>query len=255
MTHLPTPEVTERVAALLTGFKLPLLAAEVVRRFEQAGHENAIPVLLETLEAEQEARNHRRCDRLRRASRLPPGKTFETLDEAQLGKGLARQLRQLQSGDFIEEAGNVLCFGLPGRGKTHAACALGDAMVQKGHSVLFTPAFRVVQELLAAKRDLTLPRALRKLDNFDVIILDDIGYVQQTGDEVDVLFTLLAERYERRSLIITSNLVFSEWEQIFKSPMTTEAAIDRLVHHATILEFGGVSVRAETAKRRKHHDS
>ena len=103
--------------------------------------------------------------------------------------------------------------------------------------MLFAPTFKLVQDLLAAKRDLELPRALRRLDSFSVLILDDIGYVQQSPEEIEVLFTLMAERYERRSMLITSNLVFSQWDQIFKNPMTTAAAIDRLVHHSAILEF------------------
>ena len=116
--------------------------------------------------------------------------------------------------------------------------------------MLFTPTYQLVQQLLAARRDLLLPRALRALDAFDAIILDDLGYVQQTADEAEVLFTLMAERYERRSMVITSNLVFSEWDRIFKNPMTTAAAIDRLVHHAVILEIRATSIRAEEAKKR-----
>ncbi len=110
----------------------------------------------------------------------------------------------------------------------------------------------MLDRLLRAKRDLELERELRRLDRFDVLILDDIGYVQQTREEMEVLFTLLAERYERRSVVITSNLVFSEWDRIFKDPMTTVAAIDRLVHHSIILEFGQdmTSVRAEQAAKR-----
>jgi DNA replication protein DnaC len=122
--------------------------------------------------------------------------------------------------------------------------------VQRGRAVLFTPTFRLVQELLAAKRDLTLPRALQRLDAFELLILDDIGYVQQSAEEVEVLFTLMAERYERRSLVITSNLVFGEWDRIFKNPMTTAAAIDRLVHHSVILEFSGKSKRVDEAEMR-----
>ena len=125
-------------------------------------------------------------------------------------------------------------------------------MVSRGRSVLFVPTFRMLDRLLRAKRDLELERELRRLDRFEVLILDDIGYVQQTREEVEVLFTLLSERYERRSVIITSNLVFSEWDRIFKDPMTTVAAIDRVVHHSIILEFGQdmTSVRAEHAAKR-----
>jgi DNA replication protein DnaC len=243
-------EAGARLRELLTRFKLPTVAAEVVRRFTDAGHGDALGTLLEVLEAEAGERGQRRTERLRKASRLPPGKTLATLDRARLPRPVAAKLDELATGDFLDRAHNVLCFGLPGRGKTHAAAALGHALVERGRSVLFTPTFRLVQELLAAKRDLALPRALQRLDAFDLLILDDIGYVQQSADEVEVLFTLLAERYERRSLVITSNLVFGEWDRIFKNPMTTAAAIDRLVHHAAILEFSGRSKRADEAESR-----
>ena len=134
--------------------------------------------------------------------------------------------------------------------KTHARCALGHRLVEAGHSVLFAPAYRLVQELLAAKRDLDLPRQLRKLDNFDFLLLDDLGYLPQGAEESEVLFTLIAERYERRSLGITSNLVFSEWERIFANPMATAAAIDRVVHHSVILEFDVPSYRTNAAQQR-----
>jgi DNA replication protein DnaC len=251
MSKKLTPEVMERVRALLSLFKLPTLSAQLVRRMLDAGHEQAVPTVLEVLEAEMDERRQRRCERLHRASRLPPGKTFETLDESRLPRPVVLALRELATGEFLERADNVLCFGLPGRGKTHAAAALGHALVERGHRVLFTPAFRLVQDLLAAKRDLALPRALAKLDAYELLILDDIGYVQQSADEVEVLFTLMAERYERRSMLISSNLVFGEWDRIFKNPMTTAAAIDRLVHHSVILEFNGKSVRAEAAAERR----
>ena len=143
----------------------------------------------------------------------------------------------------MEQGINVLAFGLPGTGKSHALCALGHRLVETGYSVLFTPAYRLVQELLAARRDLQLPRALRKLDNFDFLVLDDLGYLPQGAAESEVLFTLMAERYGRRAIGITSNLVFSQWDQIFQNPMATAAAIDRVVHHSVILEFDVPSYR------------
>ena len=127
-------------------------------------------------------------------------------------------------------------------------CAVGHALIEAGHTVLFMPTYALVQELLAAKRDLELPRALRKLDLFEVILLDDLGYVQQSPEEAEVLFTLLAERYERRSMIVTSNLVFSQWDRIFRDQMATAAAIDRLVHHAVILEFDVPSYRTDRSR-------
>ena len=240
---------TDRLAELLTSFRLPTLVTELVPRMVAAGRADVLPLLVEILELEAGDRRERRVDRLRRASRLPPGKTFATLDEARLPRPLVQQLHDLARGDFLERAGNVLAFGLPGVGKSHAACALGHALVEAGHAVLFAPTYQLVQELLVAKRDLDLPRALRRLDLYDLVICDDIGYVQQNADEIEVLFTFLAERYERRSVLITSNLVFSEWDRIFKNPMTTAAAIDRLVHHSSILEFAVPSFRSDKARK------
>lgn len=236
--------IARSIEELLTQFKLSTASSEVEKMFAKAGHTEALPVLQDVLLAEADARMHRRIDRLRRASKLPPGKTMETLELERLGLPLAQKLRQLAAGGFAERAENVLAFGLPGTGKSHACCAIGHELIAAGHSVLFVPTFKLVQDLLAAKRDLELPRALRKLDQFEVIILDDIGYVKQSPEEIEVLFTLMAERYERRSLMITSNLVFSEWDQIFQNPMTTAAAIDRLVHHSVVLEFDVESYRS-----------
>jgi DNA replication protein DnaC len=194
--------------------------------------------LTELLEQEMEGRSQRRIGRLQQASHLPAGKTLANFDLERLPLRLRRLLPQLCTGEFVDRAENLLVFGLPGRGKTHFAAAVGHELVNIGRSVLFTPTYRLVDSLLRAKRDLLLEQELRHLDRYEVLILDDIGYVQQSRDEMEVLFTLLAERYERRSVVITSNLVFSQWDQIFKDPMTTAAAIDRVVHHSIIVEFG-----------------
>ena len=245
-----TATMLARLVALCGDFNLSTVASELVPRFQKAGHESVLPVLLEVFELEAQDRLERRIDRLRRASHLPPGKTLATLDLERLPRPLVDKLRTLARGDFLDAAHNVLAFGLPGTGKSHAASAIGHALVEAGHSVLFVPTYQLVQDLLVAKRDLNLPRALRKLDLFELIILDDIGYVGQSSDEAEVLFTLMAERYERRSMLITSNLVFSQWDRIFKNPMATAAAIDRLVHHAVILEFDVSSFRTEDARKR-----
>jgi DNA replication protein DnaC len=252
MTTKKSGDVVERLAALCLAFKLPSLAEHLGQRLVDGGHGDALDLVLELFEQEAGDRRARRVERLRHASKLPPGKTMETLELGRFPKQLAGKLKELAKGAFLERCDNALCFGLPGVGKSHAAAALGHALVNQGRSVLFTPTFKLVQELLAAKRDLKLSRALRALDVFELLILDDIGYVQQSPDEVDVLFTLMAERYERRSMLITSNLVFSEWNKIFKDPMTTAAAIDRVVHHSVILEFAEVrTYRGEMAERRK----
>jgi DNA replication protein DnaC len=240
--------ITDRLTTRLTEFGLTTAAREWVPRFTQASRQDTLPLVLELLDLEAEERQHRRIARFRQAARLPPGKTFETLDAGRLPLALVQQLRQLATGAYLETATNVLAFGLPGVGKSHALCAVAHALIDAGHRVLFTPAYALVQELLAAKRALELPRALRKLDLFEAILIDDLGYVQQSPDEAEVLFTLLAERYERRSVMITSNLVFSQWERIFKDQMATAAAIDRLVHHAIILEFDVPSFRTDRSR-------
>ena len=208
--------------------------------------------LMHLLEQELEGRHRRRIERLQKASHLPPGKTLDQLDERRLPLRVRRMLSRLRSGEFVDRAENILFFGLPGTGKTHLAAAIGHALVETGRSVLFIPTYKLVGRLLRAKRDYELDYKLRQLDRIQVVILDDIGYVQQSREEMEVLFTFLAERYERRSVMITSNLVFSEWDQIFKDPLTTAAAIDRVVHHSIIIEFGKEvsSLRAEEAARR-----
>jgi len=144
-----------------------------------------------------------------------------------------------------------LAFGNPGSGKTHLLCAIGHELIEQGKRVLFIPCSQLVQELLIAKKELELTKKLKKLSKFDAVIIDDIGYVQQSREEMEVLFTFMADRYEQGSLMITSNLPFSRWEQIFKDPMTTAAAIDRLVHHSIILELNIDSYRMEQAKTNK----
>jgi len=244
----------DEIHALLRALKMPSAVAVSVDLLETATRANwTLEVFLkELLEQELEGRHLRRIDRLQRSSRLPAGKTLAAFDQEHLPLRLQRQFAQLCAGEFVSRAENVLIFGLPGRGKTHFAAAIGHQLVQAGISVFFTPTFRLVDDLLRAKRDLLLEQELRRLDLYDVLILDDIGYVQQSRDEMEVLFTLLAERYERRSVIITSNLVFSQWDQIFKDPMTTAAAIDRVVHHSIIVEFGKEvsSHRAQHAAQR-----
>ena len=208
------------------------------------------PFLQELCERERQVRDERRLARLLKQSALPEGKTLATLEPSKLGAPVRKQMNALREGDFIDRGANVLAFGLPGGGKTHCLCAIArELLLKQQRSVWFTQTFKLVQQLLKAKETLQLEGCLKKLDRFELIILDDIGYVQHTRAAMEVLFNFLAERYERKSLMITSNLPFSPWEQIFHDPMTAMAAIDRLVHHSTILEFGGESFRAGSSKK------
>jgi DNA replication protein DnaC len=204
--------------------------------------------LLELVRMEQAAKHGRRVERLLKQSGLLPTKTFTSLQLKTFSPAIQMQIERLRDGNFIHDAVNVIAVGQPGSGKSHLACALGRVLIDRGIPVFFCSTASLVQRLLVAKRDLRLPQEIAKLDRFDCLILDDIGYVQHDQDEMEVLFTLLAERYERKSVIITTNLVFSEWNQIFKNPLTTLAAIDRVVHHSIILDLMNVpSYRAKAA--------
>ena len=196
--------------------------------------------LHEVVQREEALRHERRTERLLRQSGLPLEKTFRTFELQRLSPALQLQIERLKSGAFLEQATNVIAVGSPGVGKSHALAAVGYELIQAGHAVWWTSTAALVQRLLAAKRDLRLPQELAKLDRFACVILDDIGYVQQDRDEMEILFTFLAERYEHKSVMLTTNLVFSEWNRIFKDPMTTLAAIDRVVHHSVILDMMGV---------------
>jgi len=210
--------------------------------------------LFELLAVERENRKERRIQNLLRDSKLPLSKTFQTLDRTRFPRAINQQIEALTEGSFLTRCENVLIFGNPGSGKTHSLCAIGHELVLQGHRILFKNCEMLVQELLIAKRDFVLPAILRKLGRYDALIIDDIGYVQQSREEMEVLFTLLADRYERASTMISSNLPFSQWEKIFKDPMTTAAAIDRLVHHSMILELNLTSYRLEYAKKEKSHE-
>ena len=244
---------TQGLDVLLRALRLPSFVAchdDVTSKAETQGW-SFDQFLYHLSELELADRERRRTERLLKRSKLPLDKTLDTLELHRFPDKVRRQFPTLCGGGFVERAENILAFGLPGRGKTHLVCALGHELIARGYQVLFVPAFKLVQRLLAAKRDLALETELRKLDRFDAVIVDDIGYIQQERDEMEVLFTFLGERYERRSVMVTSNLVFSQWDRIFKDPMTTAAAIDRVVHHSTILELNSnKSYRAEEAKKR-----
>jgi DNA replication protein DnaC len=237
---------------LLRALKLPAFAEHYPEVSRQAATEGLSfdAALRRLVELELDSRRQHKLQRLRRESQLPAEKTLAALDLDRFPLKVRRQLPALCEGGFLDRAENVLAFGLPGRGKTHLLCAIGHELVQRGRSVLFASTCKLVERLLGAKRALALEDELKGLDRFDAVILDDIGYVQQSREEMEVLFTFLAERYERRSVLITSNLVFSQWDRIFKDPMTTAAAIDRVVHHALILELTGQSKRADDARAR-----
>src|SRR5438132_1327023 len=246
-------DVKERLAAYLKELHLPAFRNSYEELAQQAQQEGLSfeQYLLGLAQRECQERRNKRVERLLHDSRLPLEKSWSALDLKRLPAKVVQQAGTLLEGSFLDRSENVLAFGPPGSGKTHLLSALGQELVRLGRRVLFRKCGLLVQELLAAKRDLKLPATLKRLAGYEALIVDDLGYVQQSREEMEVLFTLLAERYERGSVLLTSNLPFSGWEAIFKDPMTTAAAIDRLVHHAVIIELNLPSYRAEQAKRAK----
>lgn len=237
----------------LTELNLTTARRQYAELAEQAASESLSyqDFLLSVLETECRTRRIRRIDRKLNESRLPLEKNLETFELNRLPQKVNRQIKTLLEGDFITHNENLLIFGNPGSGKTHLICALGQELIKQDKRIYFSTCALLLQELLLAKKNLRLPKFLKKLSRFDAIIIDDIGYVQQEKEEMEVLFTLLAARYEQGSVMITSNLPFSKWENIFKDPMMTAAAVDRIVHHSVILELNIPSYRINTAKNRK----
>jgi len=236
---------------LLKEIRLPTVrnCYEAVIKLAEKGSSKYEEFLFELIQRECEDRKQRKIACLLKQSRLPLEKTMELFDLKRLPMKEIQKVKGLLDGKFTDKKENVLAFGNPGSGKTHLLCAIGRELIKKGKKVYFSSCSMLVQELLAAKKQLKLDKILKRLSVYDTIMIDDIGYVQQDREEMEVLFTLLAERYERGSVMITSNLPFSKWEKIFKDPMTTAAAIDRLVHHSVILELNLTSFRLEEAKK------
>jgi len=212
--------------------------------------------LLELAERECEQRRGNRIHRLLQDSGLPLQKSLANFDLKRLPTKVSRHLKVLLEGGFLDRKENLLAFGNPGAGKSHLLCAIAQELIAtRARKIKYTTCALLVQDLLVAKRELQLRQEIKKLAKYEGLIIDQMGYVQQTREEMEVLFTLLAERYERGSVLLTSNLPFSKWEDIFKDPMTTAAAIDRLVHHCIILELNIPSYRMEEAKKNREADS
>lgn len=248
-----TPQIRTALLENLKELHLPTMRACFEESAQQADKETLSyeQYLLGLSERECEARRRNRIVKLLRESELPREKTLANFDMKRLPAKVGRQLKALLNGSFLDCKENLLVFGNPGAGKSHLLCALAHELIAQGRRMKYTSCAMLVQDLLIAKRDLRLSKEIKKLAKHDGLIIDEMGYVQQSREEMEVLFTLLAERYERGSVLLTSNLPFSKWDGIFKDPMTTAAAIDRLVHHCVILELNIPSYRMEQAKKNR----
>jgi DNA replication protein DnaC len=248
------PIDTARVELLLAELRLPavkLVWADIAAQADKEGWP-AARFLAALAEHEMAERGRRRIERHLAEARLPVGKTLETFDFDAVPMVSKAQIMALAAGDsWLEKGANLIAFGPPGAGKSHLAAALGLALVENGWRVLFTRTTDLVQKLQLARRELALEAAIAKLDKYHLLILDDLAYVSKDQAETSVIFELIAARYERRSLFITANQPFGDWNRVFPDQAMTLAAIDRLVHHATILEMNVESYRRRAALERK----
>ncbi|WP_050426597.1 IS21-like element helper ATPase IstB [Bradyrhizobium tropiciagri] len=245
---------TARLNLLLNELRLPAIKVLWPQFSEQSDKEGwpAARFLTTIAEHEIAERGRRRIERHLVDARLPAGKTFDNFDFEAVPMISKAQVTALAAGDgWLGKGANLLLFGPPGGGKSHLAAAIGLALVENGWRVLFTRTTDLVQKLQVARRELNLEAAINRLDRFDLLILDDLAYVTKDQAETSVLFELISARYERRSMLITANQPFGEWNRVFPDPAMTLAAIDRLVHHATIVEMNVESYRRRTALERK----
>lgn len=247
---------TYKLPSLLNSLRLPTFRRhwqEITERADREGWSTA-QALAMLAEYELAERETRRIHRNLKTSRLPAGKSLATFDFSIVPDLSKAQVEALAAGDWLAAAGNIIAVGNSGSGKTHLIAAIGHALVEAGYKILYVRTTDMVQRLQAARRELQLERELARLDQFHLLILDDITYAQKDQAETSVLFELIARRYETRSLAVIANQPFSAWEQVFPDKSMTVAAIDRLVHHATILELNVDSYRRRAAAGRKPQD-
>ena len=245
---------TARLGIMLSELRLPTIKTVWPQFAEQADKEGwpAARFLAAIAEHELAERDRRRIERHLAEARLPPGKTLDSFDFDAVPMISKAHVLAVAAGDaWLAKGANLLLFGPPGGGKSHLAAAIGLALVENGWKVLFTRTTDLVQKLQVARRELALEAAIHRLDRFDLLILDDLAYVTKDQAETSVLFELISARYERRSVLITANQPFGEWGKVFPDPAMTLAAVDRLVHHATIFEMNVESYRRRTAIERK----
>jgi len=241
----------QELIANLKQLRLPTMAteyAECARLCEQKSgtHEQYLAALVA---AELAHREHQKIARLTKEAKLLRDKRLDTYDFS-CREGINKvQVTRLAEGDFIQKSGNVVLYGTFGVGKSHLAEAITRSICQKGYRGIFTSLAALTEELLTAQKSLTLTQSFRKYDRFDLITIDELGYTPSCREGADLFFQLISQRYERKSIMITTNLTYSEWDKVFLNPITTAAAVDRIIHHCETFNIKGPSWRSEEAKR------
>jgi len=254
MTNMTPPIDAQRLTLILNDLRLPAIKQtwpEIAARSDKEGWP-AARFLAALAEHEIAERDRRRIERHLGEAKLPPGKTLDSFAFDAVPMISRAQVMAICAGDgWLEQGANLILFGPPGGGKSHLAAAIGLALIENGWRVLFTRTSDLVQRLQVARRELTLEAAIARLDKYHLLVLDDMAYVTKDQAETSVLFELISARYEQRSMLITANQPFGEWNRIFPDPAMTLAAVDRLVHHATIFEMNVESYRRRTAVQRR----
>ena len=232
--------------------RLPCVAREVERIAREAARQGLDPMemLEQLLAAEVEERHQRRAQRRTREAHFQRFKTLEGFDFRRNPALPEARLRQLFAGDYIDAAETVLLVGAPGTGKTHLATALGVAAAQQGRRVRFVTAGRLVNALMESRDALQLSRQVNRYARPELLILDELGYLPLGKADAELLFQVLSERTEQRALVVTTNLPFSEWTQVFPDARLCRAVVDRLTHRCHVIDTGKKSIRLEEALRR-----
>ncbi len=245
------------LALMLSQLRLPAIKDTWEQFTERADKEGwpAGRLLWVLAELELDERGRRRIQRHLKEAHLIAGKSLSSFDFSAVPTISPSRVRALCSNDsWLKGGHNVIIFGPPGAGKSHLASAIGLALVEGGKRVMFTRTTDLVQKLQMAHRELRLESVLEKLNRYDLLILDDLAYVRKDRDETRVLFELISNRYESRSLLITANQPFEEWKNVFPDENTAVAAVDRLVHHCVILEMNVESYRLRHAMKKKKEE-
>lgn len=239
---------------MLKQLKLSTIAKQWENMASKAIQEQWSPqqYLSELCYSELIEREDKRLKRYLKAAKLPTGKTLDSFNfTAVQGVNPTQLYDLLRQTSWLKAGHNILLFGASGLGKTHLASSMGYQLIEQGRRVRFISATALVQQLQLAKQQFQLQSELQKLDVYEALIIDDVGYVRKNEQETSVLFELIAHRYERFSTIITSNKSFEQWDELFDDTTMTVAAIDRLVHHATIIQLTGESYRKKIALERQ----